>query len=29
MFAINIKNLKTLKYDIIFKKNIRSFYCLQ
>ena len=30
IFAINIENLKKLKYHIFFKKNIiKSFYCLQ
>ena len=29
MLPINIENLKTVKYHIFLKKNIRSFYCLQ
>ena len=28
MFAINIENLKKLKYHISYIKNIKSFYCL-
>ena len=29
ILAINTENLKKLKYHIFFKKNIKSFYCLQ